>query len=1003
MQQNGRSEIGELRQNGLQWQQWLVTSQQASEFGCNWLRNNEKAWLQYAVTARCFIGFRCSVSVRGLNLSTDDTFAALLECGKPKPTETFGNQSLLTSFDSSSNAIVVDLGDVARSTSQETLQLCRCGLPPCSSLEDFDVMAMRLQIVCPAGTFEQAAACQICPADSFCPGDSGRMMRCPARSTSLSGSSSLSDCVCESGLYRSASACVECPAGSTTLGNGATSLSNCTCVPGYVNTNASNPSVCEPCGLGSFWAENSCVACPAGRYKSEIGHVPCTKCPQGRWSSATGAEDPSTCTNCMIDTTTAEAGAGSLEDCLCWPGLYNVNGSCDVCSPGFYCPGTGEALACTTGATSFSRSTSPSDCFCKAGHYSGSGSKCHLCPRGTYKQVQGNAASCPFSCPTNADSEEGSTSLADCFCLPEHFAEVDGGVLTRCTSCAIYTNLLCRGGFHLDPNRTNTPDMPSPWPSHVPPLAKPGFFQTGTVIVVKCTAVLEDGSSACLGGEVCGLSQLLPSTLSVCNLRWGYVGYENQCAEGSTGMLCGECPAFWAKPSLKAPCQKCVTGTFTLILLILADVLLKASINCIVAFMAASAAVKGSDKLHTSIIRIGTQWLAACSVIATFDLEQLKVVSFADQPSEEPPALFAWPREVARAMQTFFDSLTLTPSFVSMELATKCAAQQWYPESVIATRMASGIYHLCSPLLLIIGIFVCSSLMVYLLVPCARRFQVFFNEAAKRNAAKATLVSKLHDMLSQNGLSWDDLEHSGALDVSLARLQEALQQPEGFFRQVVLASPRLFSQACKHRAGVDLEQETKLSEVLEQLLLEESLEEPMDLSVVVDEVISRAAPDQNRPETRALPGSEDEPKTNELQIVDVQLSKENLDLDSLDFGLFSSNPTVMELVYQSTPIIWVGLLSLWPGLLSTFLQMLWCVPILEDGKTVNRLLPSPDIVCWSDTHMPSAAVAIAGLLLWCFGIPVALALRLTTLADRQSPDNYRKYGYFIQGFEPRYW
>lgn len=226
--------------------------------------------------------------------------------------------------------------------------------------------------------------------------------------------------------------------------------------------------------------------------------------------------------------------------------------------------------------------------------------------------------------------------------------------------------------------------------------------------------------------------------------------------------------------------------------------------------MAASAAVKGSDKLHTSMIRIGTQWLAACSVIATFDLDQLQVVSFDDQPSDAPPISFPWPRELTNAMRRFFDLSTLAPRFFSVDLAANCAAQEWYPKSVVARSVAAGIYHLCSPLLLIIGIFICSAVTVYLIVPRASRFGVFFNEVAKRNAAKTKLLNKLSDVLIQNGLSLDDLELCGAFDVSLARLREALEEPEIFLQQAVLASPRLLFKACKHRcAGLELEREAR--------------------------------------------------------------------------------------------------------------------------------------------------------------------------------------------------
>ena len=98
----------------------------------------------------------------------------------------------------------------------------------------------------------------------------------------------------------------------------------------------------------------------------------------------------------------------------------------------------------------------------------------------------------------------------------------------------------------------------------------------------------------------------------------------------------------------------------------------------------------------------------------------------------------------------------------------------------------------------------------------------------------------------------------------------------------------------------------------------------------------------------------------------------------------------------------------WPELLSTFLKMIWCTPISEDnerGFTIvkQRLLPNPDVVCWSSDHFVLAILAISGLGVWCIGVPVFLFFRLYVLKDRQSPENFRKYGFFIQGFEPQYW
>ena len=138
------------------------------------------------------------------------------------------------------------------------------------------------------------------------------------------------------------------------------------------------------------------------------------------------------------------------------------------------------------------------------------------------------------------------------------------------------------------------------------------------------------------------------------------------------------------------------------------------------------------------------------------------------------------------------------------------------------------------------------------------------------------------------------------------------------------------------------------------------------------------------------------------QILDVDAA-----MDSLDFGLFESKPGLFSLVHQSMPIIWIGLISLWPVLMAAFLRMIWCVPIPQEGDDgvgfTYRLLPSPDIECWEATHIPAAAVALAGLLVWCVGVPALLACRLFLMPDRHGPENYRRYGFFLQGYEQAYW
>jgi len=137
-------------------------------------------------------------------------------------------------------------------------------------------------------------------------------------------------------------------------------------------------------------------------------------------------------------------------------------------------------------------------------------------------------------------------------------------------------------------------------------------------------------------------------------------------------------------------------------------------------------------------------------------------------------------------------------------------------------------------------------------------------------------------------------------------------------------------------------------------------------------------------------------------------SANTVDIETLDFGLFSSLPRPGKLFIECIPVFWVMLLAMWPTLLSNFLKLIWCVSILEDNDagitvTFQRLKPDPELICWSRDHMLVAMITFAGLGVWCVGVPLLLFSRIWALNDRQSPDNNRKYGFFIQGYEPQFW
>lgn len=87
--------------------------------------------------------------------------------------------------------------------------------------------------------------------------------------------------------------------------------------------------------------------------------------------------------------------------------------------------------------------------------------------------------------------------------------------------------------------------------------------------------------------------------------------------------------------------------------------------------------------------------------------------------------------------------------------------------------------------------------------------------------------------------------------------------------------------------------------------------------------------------------------------------------------------------------------------------MIWCTPIsAEVSNSIvvdQRLLPHPDMVCFSGDHLGMALIAVFGLLFWCVVVPLTLFRSIFLLADRQNTESFRRYGYFIEGYEPKFW
>ncbi|CAE7203790.1 rngB, partial [Symbiodinium sp. CCMP2456] len=956
-------------------------------------------------------------------------------------------------------------------------------------LVEFLVVALNLDVICPPGEYNEGIrSAELSVGEHF-----GRGLKSAAQQRRYWDAES--------------AICLACPAGSWTLQEGATSLASCRCMPGFFTTQLDNPAVCEACGVGffctgglqtrqpcapsqttesdssadesqcvcqagSFLEDGLCAPCPVGFFKGSVGDFACSPCGTGTFSNGTGSTErcrcrqgygfdeeiaqcrpclpgeykalvgDNPCSRCSTNKTSME-GAMSPLDCQCRSGLAADGETCRDCREGFFCPGQGDELQCQDSATSRVGSILQADCLCLPGHALEAQGICEPCQPGRYKPTLANDPSCLFQCPTNAQSANASTNFADCFCTLGFYAVLDAaGLLSRCASCAFLPHLQCLGGFHTQTG------------NHTLPVARPGYFQTGVTLAVKCTAITAAGLSACLGGQLCKQVDAVECLGK----------YENACDEGSTGFLCGECPAGWARSAFLQPCEPCAAGaTLPLIAAVIIDVGTKATVSFVVASMAATAAVRASSKLHTVMIRIATQWLAVCSVLAIFDLTQIPVNEVTETWSgEEDTRLFPWPAQVTAAMRGLFETFTLNPILTSIDLAAQCLAKEFSSQST-APSLAVGVYYLILPLLVILGIVLLSLLVVHGLVPSGKRLGFAFNEVARRQQKQAKAMKSLREAMDQmlsetfprtSGLpavaptsntpvtfSWVDLERSGALHFhTVAQVQLAADDLDTFLCNTVAGSRELLLRACAARAQAEPQQvhEELAQADLRPFLTTDFAAQFEKFTSMLDAVLYGVRTGATLPSAEAskeaferseendttehlegsehLGGSESEAAEVALQPIDDTAHETKIAVsqhasspmvdtvvETLDFGLFSATPRFGELLNQSVPVIWISLVSLWPGLLSSFLQMIWCVPVQEDDVIVNRLLPNPSIVCWSDDHLVSARIAIAGLVVWCLGIPLTLAVRLLLIPDRQSPENFRRFGFFFQGLEPKFW
>ena len=210
--------------------------------------------------------------------------------------------------------------------------------------------------------------------------------KCPARSSSLKGTTRRLDCTCQHGLFQDATLeCQSCPVNSILKQGMTTGTASavCSCNPNYYLEMKDTKMVCTKCPSLSFSTEGStaieqclcsstptkyvrvvdaattattcilcpkgstedpttgqCVPCHAGFFKTTVGSGACTPCPINTWSNKKGATSLPECMACPVDrTTSGKIGQSKKNSCVCQKKAYYTTnaGTCQKCPLGGNC------------------------------------------------------------------------------------------------------------------------------------------------------------------------------------------------------------------------------------------------------------------------------------------------------------------------------------------------------------------------------------------------------------------------------------------------------------------------------------------------------------------------------------------------------------------------------------------------------------------------------------------------------------------------------------------
>ena len=214
----------------------------------------------------------------------------------------------------------------------------------------------------------------------------GQTLTPPSSSTNASSNTSSSAV--------SAPTVLSCPANSTSP-LGATSISQCVCLPGYEGNAAAN-TPCTPCGPNEYCSGGKLGFCPSN--------------------------------------SNAPAESSLQSECQCNPGFYGPPTACTQCPANAYCPGGTAIIQCTANALSPAGSTSPSACYCSPGFSGTADTQCQPCTHGNWC-LTGISNQCPLDKTSNASA----SSVNQCFCIDGYGAvntkDSNGNPVSVCVLC----------------------------------------------------------------------------------------------------------------------------------------------------------------------------------------------------------------------------------------------------------------------------------------------------------------------------------------------------------------------------------------------------------------------------------------------------------------------------------------------------------------------------------------------------------------------------------------